>query len=204
MEYNYQEIIKDRMEKDPEFAQKVKNLREKRKMIENKDHALNLLGNVDDINIGRPTLRGNELVINFRILRLIGLKWNLASLLGEKAGDGIVYSIGVKLGRSLVSGNVIKGKDSKEFITNFAALIMNMKIGVSSIVEWKKDFPNIVKVDECVSCGGMSNIGEMLCHYEGGIIAGTFSEYFKGLIVANEVLCWGHGDETCQFELHAK
>ena len=159
---------------------------------------------VGDISICRPTLGGAEFVQNFRILRMIGLKWNLSDLLGEKASDGAVYSIGVKLGRDLVSGRVIRGKNAKEFMADLTGFVERMKIGVISVVEWKDDFPNVLRLDESISCAGMLNVGQPVCHYEGGLIAGALSAHFKGLIVAREVLCWGHGEETCQFELRTK
>ena len=201
MAYNYQEILRKKVKKDTEFVKKYSELKEAREKVVGIEAGARVTG---DITIGRPSLGGDEFVQNFRILRMIGLRWNLAGLLGEKASDGVVYSIGVKLGRYLVSSGVIKGKDAKEFITNFAEFTQNMKIGIPSIVEWKKDFPNIIKVDECITCAGMLNVGEVVCHYEGGIIGGAISEYFKGLIVADEVLCWGKGEETCQFELKEK
>jgi len=201
MAYNYADALKAGAQKDPKFNKALSELRESRKKVVGPEVGAKVVG---DINTARPTLGGAEFVQNFRILRMIGLRWNLASLLGDKASDGVVYSIGVKLGRDLVSGSIIKGKDAKEFIANFAEFVMNMKIGVSTVVEWKKDFPNIIKFDECISCAGMLNVGMPVCHYEAGIIGGVLSEYFKGLIVADEVLCWGHGEETCQFELSAK
>jgi len=201
MSYNYKEILEQKAKEDVEFARILKELRDGRKKIVGSEVGIGVTGN---IVVGRPTLGGAEFVINFRILRMMGLRWNLAGLLGEKASDGVVYSIGIKLGRDLVSGGVVKGKDAGEFITSFTELIKNLKIGIASVVEWKKDFPNVIKVDECISCAGMPNIGEPVCHYEGGIIAGVLSEYFKGLIVADEVICWGRGGETCQFELKAR
>ncbi len=204
MAYNYQKMLQEKAEKDKKFGERLKRLRAQRKTLVGKEVGASAVGSSEDIAIGRLTLGGAEFVVNFRVLRIVGLKWNLSSLLGDKASDGVVYSIGVKLGRDLVTARTIYGKDSKEFIASMAKFIEHMKIGVVSVVEWKKDFPNIVKVDECISCGGMKNVGNMICHYEGGIIAGALSEHFKGLIIANEVLCWGHGDETCQFELHAR
>lgn len=204
MAYDYQKLLKEREEKDTAFSKKLNALRQRRKNVVGKEVGIAVVGDIEDIAIGRSSLGGAEFVMNFRVLRVIGLKWNLSGLLGEKASDGIVYSIGVKLGRDLVSGGLIQGKDGKEFVNNLAQFIVNIKIGIPAIVEWKEDFPNIIKIDECISCGGMMNIGKPICHYEGGVIAGALSEYFKGLIVATEVLCWGHGEETCQFELCAK
>ncbi|MCK5451360.1 MAG: hypothetical protein KAI70_06310 [Candidatus Omnitrophica bacterium] len=201
MSYDYQTILKETAEKNPVSAKKLSELREKRKQVVGPEIGINVVGEID---LCRPTLDGAEFIKNFRILRMVGLQWNLSSLLGSKAGDGIVYSIGIKLGRDLVTSNLVAGKDPKEFIINFAKLVENLKIGVISVVEWKKDFPNILKIDECISCAGMSNVGEPVCHYEGGIIAGVLSEYFKTLIVAKEVICWGDGGETCQFELYTK
>ena len=201
MPYDYQTVLMEKVEKEPESVKKLGELREKRKKAVEEKVGISVVGEID---LCRPTLGGAEFVRNFRILRMVGLKWNLSSLLGGKASDGVVYSIGVKLGRDLVTGSIIKGKEAKEFITNFAKLIEGLKVGVVSVVEWKKDFPNILKVDECISCAGMLNVGEPVCQYEGGIIAGVMSEYFKGLIIAKEVICWGDGGETCQFELYAK
>jgi hypothetical protein len=201
MGYSYQELIREKISKSFEFAQKVELLREKRRKVVGRKIGMEVVGEVE---IGRPTLGGADFVKNFRMLRMVGLRWNLSSLIGKKASNGVVYSIGVRLGRDFVSGGLIKGKDAKEFMDNFIKFVMNMKVGIISIIEWRKDFPNLIRVDECISCAGMLNIGEAICQYEGGIIGGVISEYFKGLIIAEEVLCWGHGEETCQFKLYAR
>ena len=169
MGYNYQELIKEKISKSSELAQKVGLLREKGKKVAGREIGMEVVG---DVEVGRPTLGGADFVKNFRMLRMVGLRWNLSSLVEKKASSGLVYSIGVKLGRDFVSRGLIKGKDAKEFMDNFIKFIMDIKVGIISIIEWRKGFPNLIKVDECISYAGMLNIGEVICQYEGGTIGG--------------------------------
>ena len=201
MIYDYQGSLKKKAQEDKKYAAKLAALRKKRKKVVGEEMGTQIIGEID---LTRPVLGGEEYVRNFRVLRMVGLKWNLSGFLGKKASDGVVYSIGAKLGRDLVTQKVIGGKDTEKFLGNLSEFIKMMKIGITSVVEWDKEYPTVLRVDECISCSGMYNVGDHVCQYEGGIIGGVFSEYFKGLFSDKEVLCWGYGDETCQFEIRAK
>jgi hypothetical protein len=199
MTYDYQKLVKEKAEKDKGFAKELNEIREQRKKIVGEEVGTSVIGN---IAVGRPTLGGVEFVKNFRILRMIGLRWNLSGLLGDKASNGLVYSIGVRLGRDILNKGLIeKAKKPDEFVNSFSDFVQDMKIGVVSVLEWKNDLPRLIRIEECITCAGVLNVGGRICHYEGGIIAGIISEYINKLVVVEEVSCWGLGDESCDFKV---
>lgn len=59
----------------------------------------------------------------------------------------------------------------------------------------------IVKIDECMSCSGMPDLGKPVCYYEGGRITGGLSEITGESWQFVETDCWGKGDDFCRFEL---
>ena len=202
MAYDYQKLLNEKAEKDAKFAKELSEFRKAREEVVGKEVGIKVVGS---IAIGRPTLGGAEFVQNFRILRMVGLRWNLAGLLGEKASDGVVYSIGVRLGRDLLAGGLIKkSKKPDEFVTSFAEFLEKTKIGIVSVLEWRNDLPRLIRVGECITCAGALKVATPICHYEAGIIGGVISECINKLVVVEEVRCWGQGDETCDFEIKPK
>jgi len=198
MAYDYKELIEKKGKEDPAFRKKIDELKEKRKKEVDVEAGITVTG---DVEVGRPTLGGGFFVTQFRILRIVGLRWGLAKIVGKKAGDGITYNIGIGVGKDLIKKGVVKGKTIDEFLTSLATNIEGLKIGIASVTEWSGDFPKRIRVDECITCAGMLNIGKPVCHYEGGVIAGALSEFYKKEVRANEIACWGQGDEYCEFEL---
>ncbi|MDI6744204.1 MAG: hypothetical protein QMD07_02390 [Thermodesulfovibrionales bacterium] len=75
-----------------------------------------------------------------------------------------------------------------------------MKIGIPSILK-STDEKIVVRVDECVTCAGLPNIGEMVCHFEGGIIAGSLEKILKRPTRAVQTKSHAAGFEHCEFDV---
>jgi predicted hydrocarbon binding protein len=52
-----------------------------------------------------------------------------------------------------------------------------------------------------VTCAGIPNIGETVCHFEGGVVAGIIQNFTKSIVTCKEIQCWGKGDKSCVFEV---
>ena len=145
--------------------------------------------NVDVANamkISRPTLGDNAGVALYRLLRLVALE----DIIGRGAA-GTAYVAGKKLGISL---NMAKLED-------FLALCTALKIGVIQVPVLTNEKIH-VDVYECITCSGMDRVGRMLCHFEGGLIAGVVETILKRRTRAHEVTCiGGMGDDACGFDL---
>ncbi len=146
--------------------------------------------NVDVANalkILRPTLGDNVGVALYRLLRLVALE----DIIGRGAA-GTAYVAGKKLGTSL-------GLTS---LDDFLALCETLKIGVIKVPVMTESKMQ-VDVYECITCSGMEPVGRVLCHFEGGLIAGAVEGVLRKKTKAREITCIGGlGHEACGFELH--
>ena len=138
------------------------------------------------LQIHRPVFGDTVGLALFRLVRLVALE----DILGTGA-SAITYYAGKKLGKEL-------GLTSMD---EFLALCEQLKIGEIRIPTLT-DHHIHVDVCECVTCSGMTPVGRVLCHFEGGLIAGAVGSILKKDVQAREVSCIGGvGDATCGFDL---
>ncbi|HEX4353686.1 MAG TPA: V4R domain-containing protein [Polyangiales bacterium] len=145
--------------------------------------------NIDVANalrVVRPTLGDDAGVALYRLLRLVALE----DIIGRGAA-GTAYVAGKKLGASLGFTQV----------DQLLELCTSLKVGVIKVPVVT---PNRVRVEvfECVTCSGLTPVGRSLCHFEGGLIAGSLQTIFKQKVRAFETTCIGGlGDDNCGFDL---
>ena len=148
--------------------------------------------NVDVANalrVVRPTLGDNAGVALYRLLRLVALE----DIIGRGAA-GTAYVAGKKLGISL-------GLTKLE---QFLELCSALKVGIIEVPVLTESKIH-VDVYECVTCSGMERVGRILCHFEGGLIAGAVESIVKKRSRAHEVTCIGGlGDDACGFDIELK
>jgi predicted hydrocarbon binding protein len=138
------------------------------------------------LRILRPSLGDEAGVGLYRLLRLVALE----DIIGRGAA-GTAYVAGKKLGISL-------GLSAVEQLLELCA---SLKVG---IIKLPVVTPNRVRVEvyECVTCSGLNPVGRTLCHFEGGLVAGSLQTIFKQKVRAFETTCIGGlGDEACGFDL---
>lgn len=137
------------------------------------------------LNPERPTL-GNEMsVVPWRILRIMALKKMFPGIT-----DAIMYRAGKEIGMSLDVST------AEEFLK----LVSSLKLGLVEVVEKKED-KIVIDVKECVSCSGIEPTGELMCFFEGGLIAGGLEKVLGKRVDVKETKCiGGFGDEVCRFE----
>ena len=161
---------------------------------------LDLIGNPEK---GRPTLGPTATVAMFRALRLIGVMEGLDSTLGKDA-SALVYNSGKHLGSELGKAILEKsGQDLGRYVQMLTAKLKELGVGLLSVPEVKlaEGFLR-VRVDECITCAGMPNIGKAVCHFEGGLVSGILEAFLGGgkKCIVKETKCWASGDTTCEFE----
>ncbi len=134
----------------------------------------------------RPTL-GDEVPVEvFRLLRIIGMY----SILGEGSGYTL-YLAGKELGVEF---------DVKT-VEELAKLLKKLKIGILTVVE-SSDDKIVVRLDECITCSGLPDIGKMICHFEGGIIAGAIERIMKRPTKGVQTKSHTSGFDHCEFHIH--
>lgn len=154
-----------------------------------------------DIIPGRSRL-GQLVPVNvFRALRLEGMK--------EIAGRGanaIIYrggrNLGINVGRD-ISLQLTNPGNLNEYLSAVVQAFESLQIGLVAVAGGSFENGQVyLKVDECVTCAGIPNIGETVCHFEGGVIAGIVQNFTGALATCKEIECWGKGDKTCMFEVN--
>jgi hypothetical protein len=89
-----------------------------------------------------------------------------------------------------------------EFISQLQARTAELKIGVLRIENVDDETGKIVlAVAEDADCSGLPLLGETVCNYDEGFIAGIMSTYTGKEYSAVEVDCWATGDRVCRFHV---
>ena len=87
-----------------------------------------------------------------------------------------------------------------EFMAELQSRMAEMKIGVLRLEQVNMENGKIVlTVAEDADCSGLPLLGETVCNYDEGFIAGILSAYTGKPYVALEVDCWATGDRVCRF-----
>ena len=78
--------------------------------------------------------------------------------------------------------------------------MQELKIGVLRIEDVNEETGKIIlTVAEDADCSGLPVLGETVCNYDEGFIAGILSLYSGKPYTAVEVDCWATGDRVCRF-----
>ena len=135
----------------------------------------------DTYNVNRPTLGRQADVALIRALKLSIIRY-----LGFNAASKL-YFAGVHFGEELGVKSI---DDMKEFFEELG-------IGILSVVS---EDPLIFRVEECIDCEGLPHIGEPICYFEAGIIAGCLESILGKKVKVVETKCYAKGDDCCEFE----
>jgi len=157
---------------------------------------------VGDSAVGRQKLGTMVPVALFRLLRLVGVMEGMKEIAGRGA-NALIYRGGKNLGKS-VGEKLLKtsGKDLDKYFQEVVNICKDLGIGLLSIPEMDLNRGFIkVRVDECVTCSGMPDIGQVVCHFEGGLIGAIIETFTEKKVTVVETECWGKGDKACVFEI---
>ena len=78
--------------------------------------------------------------------------------------------------------------------------MQELKIGVLRIEDVDEESGCIIlTVSEDADCSGLPILGETVCNYDEGFIAGILSVYSNKRYNAVEIDCWATGDRVCRF-----
>lgn len=92
-----------------------------------------------------------------------------------------------------------------EFIAELQARLEEMKIGVLRIESFDADTGKLtLTVSEDADCSGLPLLGETVCNYDEGFIAGILTVYMKKEYAATEVDCWATGSRVCRFKVEPR
>lgn len=141
------------------------------------------LAPVQIATVTRPTLGPEAAVAAFRAVRL--------GALGSMAGAGLngaVYLAGRRWAQSLAfasPGDVFR-------------TMVDLRLGLPRLVQQSSDTIEIA-LAESLSGAGVPPVGETLCHFEAGFLAGALSNLTGQRVQVRETACWGTGQQSCLF-----
>lgn len=139
----------------------------------------------DLLDCQRPTMGDAVSLSYLRALRLLG--WR--DLFGPRLNARLLEQAGRRAAARL------------EFrdLDDILACLQRMMVGVPHVVQAEKDLL-IVEEEECAVCSGLANIGEAVCSFEAGLLAGALEAIHQKPVAVVETKCWGLGDRVCRFE----
>jgi len=144
----------------------------------------------DDIaDTRRPTF-GNAISLEyFRLVRLMA--WS--EIFGAEAPK-LSYLAGEKIGRKLNIDSV-DGLASRLELMGLARVVV-----INSSDTGGKRNRIVIRFKESAVSFGIAFLGEPICHFEAGLLAGILEKIHKRKITVTETKCVAMGHEYCQFE----
>jgi len=159
------------------------------------------LGNLES---GRKNLGDMMPVSVYRLMQ-----YTISDCLEEEVGKDTAYKIirksGLLAGIAFAKNILDLSLDFTGFVNNLQQALRDFKIGVLKIE--KADIESlhfILTVSEDLDCSGLPIIGEAVCIYDEGFIAGILFAYTNVEFEVTEIDCWATGDRTCRFEAKPK
>ena len=62
----------------------------------------------------------------------------------------------------------------------------------------------LLTMSEDLDCSGLPVLGETVCHYDEGFMAGVLQIYTGRRYRVKEIDCWATGSRTCRFEAYVE
>lgn len=147
----------------------------------------------------RGNLGGDIPVMIYRMLEY-SLKDELRERYGKETQIDIFRSAGRKAGDYFVRHFLDTSLPLDQFISELQMKLQEFKIGVMRVEDVDIATGKItLTVSEDADCSGLPVLGETVCNYDEGFIAGIFSYYTGKSYSAIEVDCWATGDRVCRF-----
>ena len=129
-----------------------------------------------------------------------GLKDELKNRFGKEVQIEVFRSAGRKAGEYFAKNMLNLDVPQDQFVNELQKKMQELKIGVLRIEDVNEETGKIIlTVAEDADCSGLPVLGETVCNYDEGFIAGILSLYFGKPYTAVEVDCWATGDRVCRF-----
>ena len=154
-----------------------------------------------DLKTARPNLGDSVSLAVYRLM-VFTFKDTLSQEYGLEKTKELFVKTGHLAGRQFCRNLLDKNLDLDSFIAALKQKLIEMKIGILRIEQADRDRLTFsLTVSEDLDCSGLPVLGDTVCDYDEGFIAGIFEEYVGRPFTAREVDCWATGDRTCRFEV---
>ena len=148
---------------------------------------------------------GQELpVLVYRMLEY-SLKEELCRRFGKETQVEVFRSAGRMAGEYFAKHMLNLAQPLNQFVGELQTRLQELKIGVLRMEEADEKTGRIIfTVSEDADCSGLPVLGETVCNYDEGFIAGILSVYSGKSYAVVEVDCWATGDRVCRFHANAE
>lgn len=148
---------------------------------------------------------GEELpVLVYRLLEY-SLKEELIRRYGKDEQVEVFRSAGRMAGEYFAKNMLNLDQPMDQFVNELQNKMKELKIGVLRIEDVDEESGKIIlTVAEDADCSGLPVLGETVCNYDEGFIAGILSVYSGKQYTAIEVDCWATGDRVCRFQANVE
>lgn len=148
---------------------------------------------------------GEELpVLVYRLLEY-SLKEELLRRYGKDEQVEVFRSAGRMAGEYFAKNMLNLDQPMDQFVSELQNKMKELKIGVLRIEDVDEESGKIIlTVAEDADCSGLPVLGETVCNYDEGFIAGILSVYSGKQYTVIEVDCWATGDRVCRFQANVE
>lgn len=154
-----------------------------------------------DIELGRPNLGPTTLVAVYRLMQYT-MRDVLITEYGPQTAGQLLAKAGKVAGAEFCKSVLDTKLGFNEFISDLQEKLRSLKIGILRIEKAdieKLEF--VLTVDEDLDCSGLPLLGETVCDYDEGFIAGILNTYTGKEFNVKEIDCWASGERTCRFSV---
>lgn len=155
---------------------------------------------VGDVKSGRGNL-GEEIPVSVYRMFEFAMREELCRQFGKEKQIEIFRNAGYQNGVYFAENLLDTSLPESEFMAQLQATLASMKMGILRIEKLNRETGSIVlNVAEDADCSGLPTLGETVCNYDEGFLAGILSAYTGKAYEVEEVDCWATGDRVCRFQ----
>lgn len=152
---------------------------------------------------GRSNLGDEVPVLVYRFLEY-SLRDALVQRYGKEEQIAVFRQAGRRAGELFAEKFLQLNQPFDAFVRELQARLRELKIGVLRMEDVNEATGRmILTVSEDADCSGLPVLGETVCNYDEGFIAGILSAYTGKPYTAVEIDCWATGDRVCRFRAEA-
>ncbi len=159
------------------------------------------IGNIAE---GRSNLGENMPVLVYRLFQYT-LRDELTERFGNEVSSDIFRRAGNLAGREFASHMLDLTLPLYPFMAHLQTVLEEKRIGILRVEKFDPETgAAVLTVAEDLDCSGLPVIGETVCNYDEGFLAGVLSVYTRKDYVVTEIDCWATGSRVCRFEAKVK
>ncbi len=153
---------------------------------------------------GRENLGAEIPVAVYRLLEY-SIREELKEKFGKEEQIRIFRNAGYRAGVYFAEKHLNPSLELSEFTAQLQKRLEEFKMGVLRIEKLEEETGRFVlTVSEDADCSGLPLLGETVCNYDEGFLAGILTTYTGKPYTATEVNCWATGDRVCRFRADIK